>query len=115
MATCTGRARGRAVRAVRVRCPASVDPEELYEGFAFAASRLAASASDACLVNAELKVEPVPVHLACPCGYEGELTDDHLAGHMSICPGCAQVAEVATGLELVGISFSDDLEPFAAG
>ena len=43
VATCCGRAGGRAVRAVRVRCPASVDAEELCEGFAFAANRLAVS------------------------------------------------------------------------
>ena len=112
VATCRGRAGGRAVRTVRVRCPASVDAEELCEGFAFAAHRLAISASDPCLVAAELKVEPVAVHLACACGYEGQLTEDHLAGHMSICPRCGHVGEVTDGLELVSMSFSDDMEPF---
>jgi Zn finger protein HypA/HybF involved in hydrogenase expression len=112
VATCCCRAGGRAVRTVRVRCPASVDADELCDGFAFAANRLAASASDPCLVVAELKVERIPVHLACACGYEGQLTDDHLAGHMSICPGCGRVGEITDGLELVSMSFSDGMEPF---
>jgi Zn finger protein HypA/HybF involved in hydrogenase expression len=112
VATCRGHAGGRTVRAVRVRCPASLDTEELCESFAFAANRLAASASDPCLVVAELKVEPVPVHLACPCGYEGLLADDHVAGHISICPRCGHVGEVTDSLELVSMSFADDMEPF---
>ena len=112
VATCCGRAGGRAVRAVLVRCPASVDAEELCECFAFAANRLAASGLDPCLVAAELKVEPVPVHLDCACGYDGQLTEDHLAGHMSICPRCGHVGEVTDGLELVSISFADHVEPF---
>ncbi len=112
VATCRGHARGRAVRAVQVRCPASLDAEELSEGFAFAANRLAASASDPCLVVAELEVEPVPVQLACACGYEGLLTDDHVAGHMSICPRCGHVGEVTDGLELVSMTFADGMEPF---
>jgi Zn finger protein HypA/HybF involved in hydrogenase expression len=112
VAACCGRAGGRAVRTVWVRCPAGVDAEELREGFAFAAHRLAVSASDQCLVAAELKVEPIPVHLVCACGYEGELTEDHLAGHMSICPRCGQVGDVTDGLELVSMSFSDNMEPF---
>jgi Zn finger protein HypA/HybF involved in hydrogenase expression len=111
-ATCCGRAAGRDVRAVRVRCPASVDPEELSEGFAFAANRLAASGSDRCLVAAELRVEPVAVHLICACGYEGHLTGDHVAGHMTICPQCGRVGEVSDGLELVSMSFADDMESF---
>ena len=112
VATCTGRAGGRAVRQVRVRCPTSVDADELAAGFAFAVKRLAASASDPCLVTAELKVEPVPVRLSCNCGYEGQLGEDHLAGHMSVCPRCGHVGDVAAGLELVSMSFADDMEPF---
>ncbi len=112
VATCCGRAGGRTVRTVRVRCPASVDAEELCDGFAFAAHRLAIAATDRCLVVAELKVETVAVHLACACGYQGQLADDHLAGHMSICPGCGHVGEVTDGLELLGMSFADDMEPF---
>lgn len=112
VAICSGRAEGRAVRTVRVRCPAGVDAEELCEGFAFAAHRLAVSASDRCLVAAELKVEPIPVQLVCACGYQGQLTEDHLAGHMSICPRCGHVGEVTDGLELVSMSFADDMEPF---
>jgi Zn finger protein HypA/HybF involved in hydrogenase expression len=112
VATCCGRAGGKAVRTVRVRCPATVDAEELCAGFAFAASRLAASGRDPCLVAAELKVDPVPVHLACACGYQGQLTTDYLAGHMSICPRCGRVGEVAAGLELVTMSFAEDMGPF---
>ncbi len=112
VAICSGRAGGRAVREVQVRCPASVDAEELCAGFAFAANRLAASGRDLCLVAAELKVEPVRVHLDCACGYRGQLTEDHLSGHMSICPQCGRVGEVTDGLELVSISFADDMEPF---
>lgn len=114
VATCCSRAGGRTVRTVRVRCPASVDAEELCEGFAFAAHRLAIAATDRCLVVAELKVETVAVRLACACGYRGQLTEDHLAGHMSICPGCGHVGEVTDGLELVSMSFADDMEPFGS-
>jgi Zn finger protein HypA/HybF involved in hydrogenase expression len=108
---CRRRAGGRTVRAVQVRCPASMDTEELCDGFAFAANRLAASTSDRCLVVAELNLEPVPVHLACACGYEGLLTEDHIAGHVSVCPLCGRVGEVTEGLELVSMSFADDVEP----
>ena len=52
------------------------------------------------------------MHLACACGYQGQLTEDHLAGHMSICPRCGHVGEVTDGLELVSMSFADDMEPF---
>ena len=114
VAACSGRAGGRAVRQVRVRCPASVDAEELCAGFVFAANRLALSGTDPCLVAAELKVDLAPVHVACACGYEGQLTEDHLAGHMSICPRCGHVGEVTDGLELVSMSFSYDMEPFGA-
>jgi Zn finger protein HypA/HybF involved in hydrogenase expression len=115
VATCAGRVGRRAVRVVRVRCLASVEAEELCEGFAFAASRLAASNGDPCLLAAELEVELVPVHLVCECGYEGQLTDDHIAGHMSVCPGCGHVGEVTDGLELVGVTFADDMVPFGPG
>ena len=112
VATCTGRAAGRTVAAVRVRCPVSVDAEELSESFAFTVNRLAILATDRCLVSAELKIEPVPIHLACPCGYNGQLTDDNVAGHMSICPRCEQVGEISDGLELVSMTFADGGEPF---
>jgi Zn finger protein HypA/HybF involved in hydrogenase expression len=111
VAVCRHRAQGRSVRQVCVRCPASVDAADLSEGFALTTSE-AALAGDKWLAGAELKVEPVPVMLRCPCGFEGELSREHVAGHVSICPHCGQVGEAAGRLELVSINFCGDVEPF---
>jgi Zn finger protein HypA/HybF involved in hydrogenase expression len=112
VAACRERAQGTAVREVWVRYPESLDAEELLEGFALAANELAVSAGDACLARSKLTLEPVPVLLECPCGFEGQLSPDHVAGHMSICPRCGQVGEAADGLELVRMSFCASGEPF---
>jgi Zn finger protein HypA/HybF involved in hydrogenase expression len=112
VAACRERAQGRAVREVLVRCPASVDLRELSEAFALVVQEIAVTADDACLVGCELRLERVPVVLRCPCGYQGKLTRDDIAGHMTICPGCGQVGEAAGGLELVNVSFCEGVVPF---
>jgi Zn finger protein HypA/HybF involved in hydrogenase expression len=112
VATCRSRANGRTVQEVWVRCPTTVNPAELSVGFAMAARQLAVSAGDPSLEAAELKLELVPVHLRCACGYEGQLSAEDLAGHMSVCPQCAHIGEADACLELVGMSFADAIEPF---
>jgi Zn finger protein HypA/HybF involved in hydrogenase expression len=112
--TCREHARGRSVHQVRVRCPTTVDAEELSLAFAAASRRLYASTGDANLATAELKLELVPVRLSCACGFEGKLTNEDLAGHMSICPQCARVGEADARLELLSITFAEVIEPFGA-
>jgi Zn finger protein HypA/HybF involved in hydrogenase expression len=112
VATCREQAQGRPVHQVLVRCPATVDAEELSQAFAIATRQLALSAGDSDLGAAELRLELVPVRLSCGCGFAGELTSDDLAGHMSVCPQCARVGEADAGLELVSISFAEAIEAF---
>jgi Zn finger protein HypA/HybF involved in hydrogenase expression len=112
LAVCRERAGGRAVRQIWVRCPATVDAAELADAFALAASGSVAKTSDPWLAGAELKLEPVPVWLECPCGYKGQLEPDHLAGHLAICPSCGHVSDADASLELVSMTFSERVEPF---
>ncbi|HTT91360.1 MAG TPA: hydrogenase/urease maturation nickel metallochaperone HypA [Acidimicrobiales bacterium] len=112
VAACRQRAGGKAICRVVVRCPESLDVEELTSGFALAAKELAARTGDSCLARAELKVTLVPVDVSCACGYKGRPGADYLAGHMAICPACGHVGEAEAGLELVSMSFSNGVEPF---
>lgn len=105
VAVCRERAQGRPIRQVRVRCPASVGAEELRAGFALAAKEVAGAVGDRCLAGAELRLQLVPVQLRCPCGFEGQLSEEYLAGHMTVCPQCGRVADADDGLDLVSISF----------
>ena len=108
---CRRLAAGRPVVEVWARCASGVDLEELSDGFTFVTREAARHDSDGCLATAELKLEQLPVQLRCGCGFEGQLSEDHMAGHMSICPGCGQVGEVETGLELVRLKFAEGTEP----
>jgi len=99
---CSALAAGRMVVEVRARCASGIDPAELSDAFTLM-RQSAGPYGDPCLNRAELKLEPLPVELRCGCGFAGQLSEDHMAGHMSVCPRCGQVGEVETGLELVGI------------
>jgi Zn finger protein HypA/HybF involved in hydrogenase expression len=97
---CNRLAAGRRVAEVRARCPLVVDVDELVEGF----KELTSGGS---LGDAELVIEAVPVALHCKCGFEGEMDSAELVGHLAICPGCGQVQEAETGLELVALRLVD--------
>jgi Zn finger protein HypA/HybF involved in hydrogenase expression len=113
MVECSGRAQGRAVVEVWARCSASIDADELAEGFAFLAAQVDGLGRDGCLRQAQLKVEPVPVYFKCNCGFAGVLRSDNFAGHLGVCPRCDQVGELAAGVELVAIIYADTEPPLA--
>lgn len=114
----------RRVLEVFARCPAAVAGAEIAECFSYVVEELASfeRASEApgerassngpwlggaCeLTGAELTLEIVPVRLRCICGFEGELGEDDMAGHIGICPGCGRPQELDASLELVGISYA---------
>ena len=104
VAKCAERSGGRRVLAVRVRCNAGVDAEELSAAFAVAAKQYAGRE----LEDATLELGVVPAHLKCSCGWGGELPEDSIAGHIGICPGCGHPTELSSGLELVGLRFAGD-------
>jgi Zn finger protein HypA/HybF involved in hydrogenase expression len=112
VSTCRKLAYGRTVVSVSARCPAGVDREELSVAFDLLAAETAEEAGDQCLSTAELKLESAPVHLKCQCGFEGDLGEGQLAGHMSICPECGRVGEVDSRLELMRVELAADVEPF---
>jgi Zn finger protein HypA/HybF involved in hydrogenase expression len=110
--TCRDRARGRAVHQVSVRCPTTVDADELSTGFALASGPLSGPPGEPGPKTVDLKLEIVPVRLSCACGCEGELTSADLAGHMSVCPRCGRVDEADARLELISMTFAEAVEPF---
>jgi Zn finger protein HypA/HybF involved in hydrogenase expression len=97
VAECERRAHGREVAAVRVRCPAGIDAEEIAECFV----HLTAGGA---LQGAALEIEAVPQVLRCGCGFAGELGPDDCAGHVAICPSCGRVQEAPGALELVAVT-----------
>jgi Zn finger protein HypA/HybF involved in hydrogenase expression len=109
---CRQLAAGREVVQIWLRCSASTDRQELTEAFRAAALATAAPAAtrpemtsnDAeNLSSARLVFELAPSTLACACGFEGELAESSIAGHMAVCPHCGKVSSVGPGLELVGL------------
>jgi Zn finger protein HypA/HybF involved in hydrogenase expression len=104
---CATLAKGRPVLVVAVRCPPGMGSSELSDSFAILAAQLAES-GDACLRQAELRLEEVPAVMSCRCGFQGELGPDDVAGHIAICPECGSVGELGGGLELMAMTFSDD-------
>jgi Zn finger protein HypA/HybF involved in hydrogenase expression len=112
VSTCRRLAGGRAVVSVSARCPTSVDQEELSAAFALIARQVADELGDRCLSTAELRLEAAPVHLKCRCGYEGDIGEEQLAGHMSICPQCGQVGEADARLELLRVELAQGVKPF---
>jgi Zn finger protein HypA/HybF involved in hydrogenase expression len=104
---CATLAQGRPVLVVAVRCPPGMGSSELSDNFAILAAQLAES-GDACLRQAELRLEEVHAVMGCRCGFQGELGPDDVSGHIGICPECGSVGELGGGLELMAITFSDD-------
>jgi Zn finger protein HypA/HybF involved in hydrogenase expression len=101
VAECVRRSGGHRVTAVRVRCPAGVDADELTQAFA----HLVAGGA---LSGAVLEIETVPQVLSCECGFAGEVGPDQCAGHMVVCPGCARVHEAPDALELVAVQVEEE-------
>ncbi len=110
---CRAEARGRQVLEVWANCPVGLDMPELSECFSLLALQLEASGED-WLGHAELKLQARPVSLACRCGFEGVLDRDHVAGHMTICPQCAEVSETGGDVELTAILYRD-IQPLDFG
>jgi Zn finger protein HypA/HybF involved in hydrogenase expression len=100
IARCLEVAAGRPVAAVRVRLAPGTDVDALRQGFG-------AAAADTAVEGARLDVEAASVALACPCGYEGELGPDDVAGHVAVCPACGTVSDVSDTLELVSVHVLD--------
>jgi Zn finger protein HypA/HybF involved in hydrogenase expression len=112
VSTCRRLAEGRTVVQVSARCPAGVDAEELSAAFVLVTRQLADDRVDQCMRTAHLNIETVPVHLNCQCGFEADLCEGQLAGHMSICPRCGQVAEADGRLELLRMELAPGVKPF---
>jgi Zn finger protein HypA/HybF involved in hydrogenase expression len=110
---CSGLAQGRTVVEVQARCPASIDADELSEGFAFLAEQADRLGGAECLSHARLNVESIPVYFECSCGFAGELGADSFAGHIGICPRCNQVSELVGAVELVAIKYAGTPIPLA--
>jgi Zn finger protein HypA/HybF involved in hydrogenase expression len=107
VAKCAELCRGRRVLAVRARCSAGIDAEELAAVFPVAAKQYPGGE----LENATFDLEVVPAHLECSCGWAGELPGDNVAGHIGICPGCGRPTELSGGLELLGLGYAGDAGP----
>jgi Zn finger protein HypA/HybF involved in hydrogenase expression len=88
-------AAGRTVKTVRARCAGVAGAEDLR--FAFA------QLSRDALPGAALEIESEPAHLACACGFSGDIEPASAAGHLGVCPGCGRVQEIPSCFELVGI------------
>ncbi|HXW82223.1 MAG TPA: hydrogenase/urease maturation nickel metallochaperone HypA [Acidimicrobiales bacterium] len=112
VSACRSLADGRAVVEVSARCPTSIDQDELLAAFVLVTRRVAEELGDRCLNAARLTLEAVPAHLKCDCGFDGDVGDGQLAGHMSICPQCGHLGEVDGCLELLRINLAGGVEPF---
>ena len=99
---CVAEAHGRHVLEVWANCPVGLDGPELAECFAFVADQLGQD-GERCLEEATLKLHPVPLRLKCSCGFEGDLDRDHVAGHVTICPCCAEVDEAGAEVQLAAL------------
>jgi Zn finger protein HypA/HybF involved in hydrogenase expression len=101
---CRALAQGRSVLQIWATCPEGTDVDELPECFALLSDQLVAQ-GDTCLQRAQLNVQALPLFLSCPCGFNGELASDQIAGHITVCPQCSRVGEGEAGMELVAMSF----------
>lgn len=105
-ARCAELAGARRVVAVKLRCGAGVDQEELAAAFAL----VAASPLVPALMGAALEVEGAAPTLSCQCGYSGQLGAEQVAGHVGVCPGCGRPAELDGGVELVSVRLAGGAE-----
>jgi Zn finger protein HypA/HybF involved in hydrogenase expression len=83
-----------------------MDTDELVECFDYVVAQLS-QAGEGAFEGARLRLETVPAHIRCACGFQGPVAPDDIAGHMGICPGCGRVSELSQPpLELLGLSFA---------
>jgi Zn finger protein HypA/HybF involved in hydrogenase expression len=96
---CARRAGGRTVTLARVRCPVTIELDEVEQAFQV----LTAGGP---LAAARLEIESFSPTLACGCGFSGPLGKEDTAGHMLVCPRCAAVHESHDALELVTVELA---------
>ena len=99
VAECERRASGSTVTSVQVRCPATIELDEVEQAFHVLTA-------DGPLETARLEIETFPSTLSCGCGFSGPVGKEDTAGHMLVCPRCAAVHESHATLELVGIQLA---------
>ena len=86
-------AAGRPVELVRVRHATTIPADALAQAFAMLTET-------GPLAGAALEAEPFDVVLRCPCGFDGPLGHDDLAGPLAVCPACGEVSSVPRTAEL---------------
>jgi Zn finger protein HypA/HybF involved in hydrogenase expression len=99
VAECERRARGRTVTLVLVRCPVTIEVEEVEQAFRVLTA-------DGPLEGSRLEIDTFSPTLSCGCGFSGPVGREQSAGHMLICPGCAAVHEAHDTLELVTVQIA---------
>ncbi len=96
---CERRAEGRPVAVVEVRCPVTIEVEEVEQAFRVLTA-------DGPLEAARLEIDTFSPTLTCGCGFSGPVGTEQSVGHMLICPGCAAVHEAHDTLELVTVQIA---------
>jgi Zn finger protein HypA/HybF involved in hydrogenase expression len=91
---CEQRAGGRPIAVIRVRHATTIPAETLEQAF-----RMLTVGGG--LADTMLETEPFDIPLSCPCGFDGVLGHDDLAGgSMAICPDCGTVSTLHRTAEL---------------
>ncbi|MGD1012482.1 MAG: hydrogenase maturation nickel metallochaperone HypA [Acidimicrobiales bacterium] len=97
---CCRRADGKPVSVVRVRMALPDHDGEMQQAFVMLTGGTP-------LNGAVLEIESAPLTVECACGYTGPVGEAGIAGHMFVCPECAQVGPIRdVGLELLEIVMS---------
>ena len=99
VAECDRRAGGQTVALVRVRCPITIELDEVEQAF-----RVLTAGGP--METARLEIETFPPTLSCGCGFSGPVGKDDTGGHMVVCPRCATVHESHDALELVTVELA---------
>lgn len=95
-------AAGRTVRSVSIRCPETLDADELRFAFELVSSGV--------LEGSTLEIEQTPVSISCGCGYVGSPAEGG-SEHIVCCPLCFAPHDVDASVELVRLGLGLGLEP----